>query len=796
MKRFGKVKWALAGSAFMVLALVAGTYGWLRTSLPDYSGTRQVAGISGTIEIVRDARAVPHIFAATRDDGYFGLGFVHGQDRLWALEMTRRAAHGRLAEAIGADGLSTDKLVAALDIEAIADRTERQYSPATRAAVRAYVAGINAALDARRGALPPEFLLTGTAPGRWEARDVSRVAGLLTLGFGDWRDELLRARLLPSIDCAALRSLFASPADSSPVTHPDAPQAAGVPAADTCGAVPLKPVKTASAELLPFGRALPASNSWAVAGTRTASGKPLLANDPHGPLTAPADYYPVRIVGADFELVGASRPGVPGFATARNRDIAWGITDVMADQTDLFIERVDPADPTQYMTPTGPQKFVTRTVTIPVKDKAAERIVLRYTAHGPVLSDIDDEAARLVREQLPPGHVVALAGVDFPSGQPIMEAFVTIAAARDWPEFERAIASFHFQHNFAFADRSGTIAMATAARIPRRGGDGFLPAPGWNARFAWTGYAYPQEMPRTVNPASGFVANANNRTLTGDRLYDSTAFEPGWRAARIVQQLGTTKGADRETMRRLQLDTVSAQVAAMKPVLAAMAPATADGRAARDMLRRWNGDMATDRAEPLIWSAWYRAAVSALLEPKLGALAKDYLGSTRPRLERLLAGEGGWCAREACPALAARALDTAVKDLRGQYGDMAGWRWGDVHRVRFKHDIFSHLPLVGPHLVASPAAPGDATTVNAGLSMLWGDDPYADVFGARYRQIVDLADPAQSLYMIAPGMSGNVLSPWFGHLAEDWAAGRYFPLTGSAPELRKESVGTLTLKPR
>ena len=234
----------------------------------------------------------------------------------------------------------------------------------------------------------------------------------------------------------------------------------------------------------------------------------------------------------------------------------------------------------------------------------------------------------------------------------------------------------------------------------------------------------------------------------------------------------------------------------MKPVLAAMAPATADGRAARDMLRRWNGDMATDRAEPLIWSAWYRAAVSALLEPKLGALAKDYLGSTRPRLERLLAGEGGWCAREACPALAARALDTAVKDLRGQYGDMAGWRWGDVHRVRFKHDIFSHLPLVGPHLVASPAAPGDATTVNAGLSMLWGDDPYADVFGARYRQIVDLADPAQSLYMIAPGMSGNVLSPWFGHLAEDWAAGRYFPLTGSAPELRKESVGTLTLKPR
>ena len=466
MKKFGRGKWMLAGAVFGALAL-AGTYGWLRASLPDYSGELSVAGLGGTIEIVRDARAIPHIFAATREDGYFGLGFVHAQDRLWQLETTRRAARGRLSEAVGSDALPTDKLVAAFDIEAIAARTERQYSQATRSAIRAYVAGINAALDARRGPPPPEFLLAGVTPGHWEERDVSRVAGLLTLGFGDWRDELLRARLLPAIGCDALRSLFASPADGGPVTHPDASQAASAPAADTCGALPLKRV-AAAAEPLPFGRSLPASNSWAIAGARAKTGKPMLANDPHGPLTAPADYYPVRIVGTDFEIVGASRPGSPGFASARNRDIAWGITDVMADQTDLFVERLDPADPSRYLTPSGPRKFLTRTVTIPVKDAAPERVVLRYTANGPVLSDIDADAGRLAREQLPPGHVVALAGVQFPNGQPIMEAFAQIAAARDWPTFERAIGNFHFQHNFAFADRSGTIAMATAARIPRR----------------------------------------------------------------------------------------------------------------------------------------------------------------------------------------------------------------------------------------------------------------------------------------------------------------------------------------
>lgn len=785
----------LAGAVFGALTL-AGTYGWLRASLPDYSGELSVAGLGGTIEIVRDARAVPHIFAATREDGYFGLGFVHAQDRLWQLETTRRAARGRLSEAVGSDALPTDKLVAAFDIEAIAARTERQYSQATRSAIRAYVAGINAALDARRGPPPPEFLLAGMTPGHWEERDVSRVAGLLTLGFGDWRDELLRARLLPAIGCDALRSLFASPADGGPVTHPDAPPTAAAPAADTCGALPLTRVTAAAAEPLPFGRSLPASNSWAIAGARAKTGKPMLANDPHGPLTAPADYYPVRIVGADFEIVGASRPGSPGFASARNRDIAWGITDVMADQTDLFVERLDPADPSRYLTPSGPRKFLTRTVTIPVKDAAPERVVLRYTANGPVLSDIDADAGRLAREQLPPGHVVALAGVQFPNGQPIMEAFAKIAAARDWPTFERAIGDFHFQHNFAFADRSGTIAMATAARIPRRGGYGFLPVPGWEARFAWNGHAYPADMPRTVNPMSGYVANANNRTLIGDRLYDSTAFEPGWRAARIVDQLGKANGADRETMRRLQLDTVSAEVTALKPVLTAMSPATADGRAALAVLRRWDGNMAIGAAGPLIWSAWYRATALALLEPRLGALAKDYLESNRPRLERLLAGEGGWCAPPECRAIAARALDAAAQDLRAERGDMRGWRWGDVHRVRFRHDIFSHLPVVGRRIVASPAAPGDASTVNAGLSRLWSDDPYADVYGARYRQIVDLADPARSLYMIAPGVSGNVLSPWFGHLAEDWAAGRYFTLAGSAADLRKDAVGVLTLRPR
>lgn len=795
-KRAGRIAlWLAGGLTLAAAAGLTGSYIWLRTSLPATSGTVAMPGAKMEIRIVRDAQAVPHIFAQSRADAFFALGVVHAQDRLWQLETSRRAVRGRLAEAIGDSGLPTDKLVAALDLDRLAARTAARNTPATQEAIRAYVAGINAGIDARKGALPPEFLLTGLKPGHWTEADVNRLGGLAALGFGDWRDELMRARLSTRIDCSQLRDLYASPADAGPVTYPELLASNGKPA-ESCGALRFSGAAAADLPALPFGRTMPASNSWAISGSRTVSGKPLLANDPHGPLGAPADYYPVRLSWPGFEIVGASRPGSPAFASGRNPFIAWGVTDMMVDQTDLYLERIDPSDPARYLTPTGSEPFRVRQVEIPVKGGPAVKLTLRNTRHGIVISDIDTDAADLLRRQVGPGHVLALTGLEFPEGNPLVQAFLGMAEARDWAGFLAASHSFGLQHNFAFAAHDGSIGMLSAGRLPRRRADGFMPVPGWDARFDWDGHLPPGEWPSMVNPSAGFIANANNRLLngTGGSL-DGASFEPGWRAARIVSTLSAPGEQTRDSVAKLQSDILSSEVAALMPVLRAAKPRSADGRAALELLLAWDGTMAAGRPEPLVWAAWQRSLAPMLLEPALGPLAGEWLKSNRPRFERLLRSDSPWCTD--CPAAAAKALDEAVAALGSeQGGQMADWRWGPLHKATFRHDIFSHIPLLGRWATIRVGGGGDANSVNAAQGNPWGDDPWASTYGPRYRQIIDLAEPKKSLFMIAPGVSGNILSPWFGHLAGPWSRNQYFTLAGDAETLARDGVGTLVIQPR
>ncbi|WP_109808849.1 penicillin acylase family protein [Sphingosinithalassobacter portus] len=794
MKRLGRIAlFTGVGLAGLAAAATGGGYLWLRSSLPDYSASQTVAGPRAGIEIIRDSHAVPHIFAQSREDAYFALGYVHAQDRLWQLEMARLAGQGRIAAAVGTSGLATDKLVAALDLDRVAAATHARNSPETRSAIHAYVLGINAGIDTRKGALPPEFILLGVKPGHWTDADVDRLGGLAALGMGDWREEMLRARLATKLDCAHLHDLYARP-DERPVTYPALP-AQSRETADSCGAISWRGESAAKLPSLPFGRSQPASNSWTVSGSRTASGKPMLANDPHGPLGAPADYYPVRMRWPGFEIVGASRPGSPAVASGRNGFIAWGITDMMADQSDIFVERIDPADPGRYLTPDGSAPFRTRRVSIPVKGAEPQQVTLRYTRHGIVISDIDDDAAQLVKDQIGPGYVLAVSGLDNSEGNPLVQAFLGMAEARDWQQFEVAARAFGLQHNLAFAARDGTVGMISAGRIPLRKGDGFLPVPGWETRFDWTGYLPADQLPAQRDPEAGFLANGNNRLVAGSGgPLDSAAFEPGWRAERIEAVLAPAQGIGIDRMTALQRDTVSLEVAALKPVLHEAQPQTERGKAALAMLLAWDGDMAPDRPEPLIWAAWQRAAGLALLRPRLGALADSWLKENRPRLDRLLWAKNGWCAD--CPALAAKALDDAVATLaETQGGDITRWRWGKLHRATFRHDILSYVPLIGGLVTIRVPAGGDAHTINAGQTDLWGADPWSDIYGPRYRQVIDLAAPEKSLFMIAPGVSGNPLSHWFGSFAKPWSRGEYVMLTGDRETLRKTAVGDMTLTP-
>ncbi|TPE61376.1 penicillin acylase family protein [Sandaracinobacter neustonicus] len=785
--------WTLGGVALLAVAGGVGGYAWLRTSVPDYAGTLELAGAQAPIRIVRDANAIPHIFAQSRADAFFALGFVHGQDRPWQLEMARRAARAEISEAVGDSALATDRLVAALDIPALAARTDARNSPATREAIRAYVAGVNAAIDSHRGAPAPEFVLLGIRPGHWTVSDVNALGGLIALGFGDWRDELMRARLLPRLGCEKLRDLYASPADSGPPTYPDQPAAA--PLADSCGLLAFGAGAKAAETGLPHGRAMPASNSWAVAGNRTASGKPILANDPHGGLTAPADYYPVRLNWPGMEIVGVTRAGSPVIASGRNRDIAWGVTDIMADQADLFVERLDPADPSRYLTPDGPQPFRVRHVKIARKGGGAETLTLRYTRHGVVISDFDADAAELLRTGIGPGHVIALAGLEYPDGNPLVQAFLGMAEAKDWAGFHAASREFLLQHNFAFASRSGDIGMVSVGWLPQRRSDGFLPVPGWDGRLDWAGHLPSANWPQVLNPARGYQFNANNRLLPGSgAALDSHSFEPGWRATRIGETLQGTQGATLRSMAALQLDVRSAEVPVLMPLIRAARPHSAEGKAAREALLAWDGTMARDRAEPLIWAAWQRDLALRLMKPAMGPLADAWLAQNKPRFERLLRPGSPWCTD--CAGEAGAALDSAMAGLHATQGDRKGWRWGELHAVTFRHEIFSFVPLIGRWISPRAIVGGDANTVNAAQGKPWGDNPFATDYGPRYRQLIDLSKPEDSLFMIAPGMSGNLLSPWFGHLAGRWSEGQYVRITGSAAQVANGGTGTILIEPK
>jgi penicillin amidase len=782
----------LAVSAAVVLVV------WLRTSVPTYAGRQAAPGLSQAMTITRDRYGVPTISAASKRDAYFGLGFVHAQDRLWQMEISRRLSEGRLAETVGLGGLETDELVRALDLDAAGAATERGLSAEARRDVEAYVAGVNAELSVRRGALPIEFVALGIKPRAWSVADVARMAGLVTLGFGDWRDELLRLKLHATLSCDQIYALFPTNADPRAVTYPDAHLAPAASDQATCGLVdPPRVARLANSRGgLPaqIGRTAPASNSWAVDGRRSSTGAAQLANDPHGPFGAPADYYLVRMQAPGFQLTGASRPGSPGLAAGTNGKIAWGVTDMMADLADVFVEQVDPADPDRYFAPGGPQPFERRQARIAVKGGPAVVFRWRTSRHGPVISDFVSDAKGVFGS----GRVAALAGVA-PRANPLVNAMTGFAEARDWGQFQAAAADFRFQQNFSFAGPDGDIGMVSSAVLPsRRTGDGFMPVPGWSGVYDWLGMKPGAALPFVHRPASGFVVNANNvLVIDGPPELTGRNHVPPFRARRIVEVLSLPGLVTPGDMTRLQLDQRSLQAADLLPRLLRLKARDAAGRSALDLLSRWDGTMDQARSQPLIYAAWLEAVTHRLLAPRLGPLLDAYLGSDRiVPVAELLDDTGPWCAasrppaKTSCEALSQAAFDEAIARLVKANGpEISRWRWGAVHQAGFPNQLLSSLPIVKDRVALSAPVGGDNATVNAGHMALTGRRPFAAYYGPRYRQVIDLAAPNASRFMIAPGVSGDPFAPSYGALVKPWAAGQYI-VFGAEPAAK-----TLTLVP-
>ncbi len=782
---------------------------WRTFGLPPTRGEVALDGPRQSLELVRDAHGVAHVFAADPLDAAFGLGFAHGQDRLWQLETNRRLVAGRLAEVLGEAALPTDRFVRTLGVRRNAAAILERLDDETRAGLQAYADGVNAAIAMTRAApwtLSPEFLALGVRPEPWAPVDSIGWATMMAWDLsGNWAAELLRFALAPALDAARIAQLF------------DLERAPAADWVERYRAIGRPPVAGLLDPMPPTMLEGVGSNNWVVDGRRTASGAPLLANDPHLALGAPGLWYLAHLSAPDLQVIGATLPGLPYVVLGRTDRIAWGFTNTGPDTQDLYLEQVDPARPERYRTPEGWATFDVRDEVIRIRGRPDLRMTVRSTRHGPVISDVHEPAARALARHAPGGapHVLAFAWAALSPDDRTVAAGFRLNRARDRDGFLSALRDFHSpQQNIVYADVDGHIAFVAPGRIPVRKPSndlhGLVPAPGWDARYDWDGWIPFDALPRRLEGVDGAIVTANQRIV--DDAYPhflSAEWTLPHRHDRIAELLAQSPRHDAASFARIQADTVSLAVRELLPRLRAVRSDVPLARAAAAMLADWDGDMRADRPEPLIATAWIDRLRRDVFADEVGEenwpAFERHRGRTRALLRALAEPSlAHWCDRkgteasESCEEVLRSSLESSTADLAARLGgDPSRWRWGDVHVALAEHRPFGRVPVLSRIFDLRVPVPGDASTVNVARPDPWhATEPFASRWGPAYRGIYDLADPEQSRFIQSTGQSGHRLSPRYGNLVAPWARVETVPMRTDRAAIESGPHERLRLNPR
>ena len=832
---------AFAALVLLVVAGVLGGYAYLRRSLPSIDGVVSVSGLSAPIDIVRDGDAIPHIFAANRLDGLFGLGYVHAQDRLWQMEFQRRIGSGRLSEIFGAATIPQDRFLRTVGFERAARESWRTLPEQARTEINAYVAGINAFLAAHHGSrLPPEFTLLRFEPTAWTGVDVVAWGKMMAWDLSsNYSFELLRDDLARRVGADRMRELMPSYPNNGLnilgggriVTNSTSERTDN---AETRPALVPASVDSVSSVVASVSTGLPAvrdfllgnartealgSNNWVVDGTLTASGKPMLANDPHLGTRLPSTWYLAHISAGDTDLIGATLPGTPAIALGRNRFIAWGATNVAADVEDLYREHLDPSG--RFADFRGAQEPLTIVPErIVVKNHAPVDVQVRITRHGPLVSDAinanNAESHRL--PTLEPLEPLAFRWTALDPHDTTIAAYLSLNQASNWAEFTAALRDFVVpSQNFVYADVNGHIGYYAPGRIPiRASGDGSRPADGWTGDAEWTGWVPFDELPHVADPPEHFVVTANNRPAPAGYPYLlGLEWAQPYRAGRIVdllhQAIATRGAAGRgltsDDFARIQADTVSPYAQTLLPLLMRHAhPLNAGDQRALDLVRPWNGDARGDSAAAAVFEAWSLELVPGIAGDELGAAALHSYEGKFSFVARFITNvlsaqsDSSWCdnvttpARETCDGAVSLALDRAVAQLTRLMGsDETRWRWDRVHRAVFPHQGLDTVAALRPLLSRSVPHGGDWSTVNVGTVDV--DAPYEQHAAPGFRQVIDLSTASDSRFIDAVGEAGHFLSTHYDDFMTDWQAGRYRRMRIERADVNNGALGQLHLAP-
>jgi penicillin amidase len=775
---------------------------YAKTALRPIEGRLRFSSLSAEVEILTDTWGVPHVYASTLDDLFFAQGFLHAAERLWQFDFMRRVSLGRLSEIVGPPGLALDRFFRTVGLGRLAHSQAKKIDEESRSAAGPYFSGFHAAV----GNLPRpvEYQLLDLQPDISEDPLVDTIAISLLMSFSlspNWPFELLRAELAAQLLPERARELTPLIGAEPPVAVPSSPDfpAAARALRDAAWGAGVRPGL--------------GSNNWVVDGTKSATGKPLLANDPHLLVQMPAIWMEMHLACPQMEVAGVTLPGIPGVVIGHNRRIAWGFTNTQADVTDLYVERVsDDGSHYEFKGTWRRMKRIRERIAVRGEPKPLLHEV-RETRHGPLVTSIiaGGTSPEVIEGRI--AEAVSLRWIqrDVPA---TLRSVLMLNRADGWHEFLQAARAWPIAgQNMIYADVEGNIGYQFTGVVPIRAkGAGVVPVPGWTGDYEWGGTIPFDELPTAFNPPQGLVATANHRVVDLDYPYTITHdWEMGYRARRIVSMLTAAERLSSEDFATMHSDTFSGLAADLVPLVL---QAEVSGERETEALKRietWDLRLDADSVPAAIFNAWFARLAEALFAGKLGPQLYDeyYLrkawttnwayDAARAILANPQAfwiGGDGTDNAAARDRLLGRTLESACEDLEARLGpDMVQWRWGRLHRVHFRHVLANAIPQLDELLSSGPYEVGGGDdTINRGV--IYPAEGFADGAIASWRGIIDLADFDRSLGVITTGNSGNPASPYFRDQSELWARGAYHPMPFSRHATEAAAVGRLLLVPR
>ncbi|MCU7492494.1 MAG: penicillin acylase family protein [Ignavibacteria bacterium] len=791
--------------SLLVVAAVGAVlfYRLLNKSLPEYEGDKQLGGLSHSVEIYTDQYAIPHIYAEEDEDAAYALGYLHASERLFQMDVERRAGEGRLSEVFGSKTLPYDRMFKTIGIDRTVKRDMGRLNPQYLSLLNAYSNGVNAYIRDAKGRYPVEFDALGYDPYPWKPEHSLIIGKLMAWELNiSWWTDIAFSNLVQKLGEEKVKEILPDYPENAPTIIPSGLKTA--PEVTTAFIETDRSFRNFAG----FGGTHIGSNNWVVNSLKSASGKPIIANDPHLALQAPGKWYAAVIRGRNWKAEGVTLPGVPGVVIGKNENISWVMTNVMADDADFYMEKIDSTGK-KYFFNNAWQDLKSYRYTIHVKDSDDVQLTVKETHRGPVVSEIHPYNTMFPdRNRKKAVLSMRWTGSEFSDE---LYAIMAINMSKNWGDFRQAVSHYYVPgQNFVYADKTGNIGYICGARLPIRSSvSPTFVCDGTTDAYDWKGYVPFEQMPSLFNPSENYIASANNKTVNNFGYHISNLWEPPSRIERINELLTAKQKHSVQDFMQYQADFVSPYAREMTPyIISAFNEVKVKDRVLSGILnlfKTWNYSLEEGSQLPAVFEVFFQFLLRNTFEDEMGkSLYDEYVFTAnvpyRSIMKMLKENKSTWFDNvntknvESRDDIIRRSFIDAMRYLESHFSSsVQDWQWGRLHTVTFKHLFHGRLGALDRFIDIGPYEVGGSGTslFNTEYSF---NDPYETILGPSMRYIFDFSKPDEFYLILTTGQSGNVLSRHYKDMTEMWLKGRYVRVATGDREVRTSGYKLMTLR--